>query len=77
MPDYTGNLAAAQQNFQSAGPAAMDPTQAMVQQLQFDEKLASQMDEGQVVLKCHGDYNRMPFGWRPSPFMGNVDSRSS
>lgn len=24
----------------------------------------------QTVTKCHGDYNRIPYGWTLSPFMG-------
>jgi hypothetical protein len=69
MPDYTAYLQGAQQNFIAAGPAAADPTQLLVQQAKFEEKLA-QMDTGQEVMKCHGDYNKMPYGWRPSPFIG-------
>lgn len=70
MVDYAATLAAAQQNFQAAGPAAMDPTQTVVQQIELEDKLASQMDEGQAVMQCPGDNNKMPYGWRPSPFMG-------
>ena len=70
MVDYTATLAAAQQNFQAAGPAAMDPTQTVAQQIELEDKLASRMDEGQAVMQCHGDYNKIPYGWRQSPFMG-------
>ena len=34
------------------------------------ESLSSRDPDLQTVTQCYGDYNRIPYGWRQSPFMG-------
>jgi hypothetical protein len=70
MPNFTEHLAATQQNFAAAGPSALDPTQALVKQALQEQKISMQLDDAQPVLKCRPDFNKVPYQWRPSPFMG-------
>ena len=66
MPhDYSGNLAAMQQNFQTGWPA-----QTVSGPLAPVIPVFKQPEDSQAILKCPGDYNQIPYGWRPSPFMG-------
>lgn len=69
MLDFTAHLAETQKNFASSGAAAVDPNQALLQHARDQDSLARQ-NITQGLFQCPGDYNRIPYGWRMSPFMG-------
>ena len=69
MLDFTAHLAETQKNFTSSGAAAADPNQAALQHARDLDSLARQQNT-QGFLQCPGDYNKIPYGWRISPFMG-------
>jgi hypothetical protein len=68
MPhDYSANLSAAQRNFLSVVPPPLPPIIQPVNATIVPQYHPSDM---QGVSKCPGDYNQIPYGWRPSAFMG-------
>jgi hypothetical protein len=68
MPhDYTKDLAQSQQNFLSVLPPPQVPQITPGVPL---NNVSYAIPDTQSVSKCPGDYNQIPYGWRPSPFMG-------
>ncbi len=74
--DFGAALADANNNFSNASISALDPQAAANDRLQ-NMALASgvpllspNVPGFQTVQKCFANYNQIPYGWRPSAFMG-------
>lgn len=73
MSNLLGSLAAAGGNFFSSGMNYMDPHMSENTRIALglqSNALPQSNTDLQSVSKCLGDYSKMPYGWRPSPFMG-------
>jgi hypothetical protein len=74
MADFAGAIMASHANFTSGGVGAMEPgilaspTGALPPILLHTQE--SPAADIQEIQKCPADYDQIPHGWRPSPFMG-------
>jgi hypothetical protein len=80
MPDFSAALADAGNNLQDAGISSMDPQAASndrMQDFQLKNGIPTYIPPVgfQGTQKCFADYNKLPYGWRPSPFMGQCGSK--
>ena len=69
-----GSLASSSANFSAAGMNHLDPeiSDSARMAIGLPSAALPHGDTGmQTVLKCAGDYSKMPYGWRPAPFMGH------
>ena len=75
MPDFAGAILASHANYTSGSIGVMDPLSSspraedVVSQSVIQEPHTVSNDI-QTIQKCPADYNKIPHGWRPSPFMG-------
>lgn len=76
MADFAAALSDANMDFSDASISSLDP-QAAANDRSQNMALASgvplvtpNITGFQGAQKCLADYNQLPYGWRPSPFMG-------
>jgi hypothetical protein len=70
MSEFTSQLAAVQKNFGQADISSMGATVPIVHPTLVSPPSNSGTDPEQSVLNCNADYERIPYGWRPSALMG-------